>query len=125
MYKLSNTKGAAALTNNLMFSPYGTAVSHNGNDMSLYTTKGFTGQYTDPTSGLDYYVARYYDPVAGIFLSADTKEGNAQGMNSMFLPRRCHRRPGSLHSGRSGGRRRAGRRRAACRRGDRRDARLC
>lgn len=43
-----------------------------------------TGQYTDPTSGLDYYVSRYYDPVAGIFLSADTKEGNAQGSGSLL-----------------------------------------
>ena len=34
-----------------------------------------------PLTGLDYYVSRYYDPVAGVFLSADTKEGNAQGMN--------------------------------------------
>jgi len=45
------------------------------------TAKGYTGQYSDPLTGLDYYVSRYYDPVAGIFLSADTKEGNAQGMN--------------------------------------------
>jgi RHS repeat-associated protein len=37
--------------------------------MSAYTTKGFTGQYNDPTSGLDYYVSRYYDPVASVFLS--------------------------------------------------------
>jgi RHS repeat-associated protein len=48
---------------------------------SMGAARGFTGQYTDPTSGLDYYVSRYYDPVAGVFLSADTKEGNAQGMN--------------------------------------------
>ena len=45
------------------------------------TARGYTGQYSDPLTGLDYYVSRYYDPVAGIFLSADTKEGNAQGMN--------------------------------------------
>ena len=45
------------------------------------TAKGYTGQYSDPLTGLDYDVSRYYDPVAGIFLSADTKEGNAQGMN--------------------------------------------
>ncbi len=44
------------------------------------TNKGFTGQYADAT-GLDYYNARYYDPVAGVFLSADTVQGNAKGMN--------------------------------------------
>jgi RHS repeat-associated protein len=77
---ISNTQNSAALLANQVFSPYGTALSQNGN-FSQYTNKGFTGQYTDPTSGLDYYISRYYDPVAGIFLSADTKEGNAQGMN--------------------------------------------
>jgi len=35
----------------------------------------------DPLSGFDYYNARYYDPVAGVFLSADTVQGNMQGMN--------------------------------------------
>jgi RHS repeat-associated protein len=38
-------------------------------------------RYADTLTGLDYYVSRYYDPVVGIFLSADDKEGNAQGMN--------------------------------------------
>jgi RHS repeat-associated protein len=41
------------------------------------TAKGYTGQYADTLTGLDYYVSRYYDPVAGIFLSPDMKEGNA------------------------------------------------
>ena len=49
--------------------------------MSTYTTKGFTGQYADAVTGLDYYNARYYDPVAGVFLSADSVQGNMQGMN--------------------------------------------
>jgi hypothetical protein len=30
---------------------------------------------------LDYYGARFYDPVVGVFVSADTVQGNAQGMN--------------------------------------------
>ena len=30
---------------------------------------------------MDYYNARYYDPVAGVFLSADSAQGNGQGMN--------------------------------------------
>ena len=49
--------------------------------MPTYTTKGFTGQYADAVTGLDYYNARYYDPVAGVFLSADMVQGNMQGMN--------------------------------------------
>jgi RHS repeat-associated protein len=36
------------------------------------TDRGFTGQVADSTSGLDYYGARYYDPAAGQFTSADT-----------------------------------------------------
>ena len=59
------------LYGNLLYSANGT----------MGTTKGYTGQYSDPLTGLDYYISRYYDPVAGIFLSADVKEGNAQGMN--------------------------------------------
>jgi len=43
--------------------------------------KGFTSQYADAVTGLDYYNARYYDPVAGVFLSADSVQGNMQGMN--------------------------------------------
>ena len=49
--------------------------------MPTYTTKGFTGQYADSVTGLDYYNARYYDPVAGVFLSADMVQGKMQGMN--------------------------------------------
>ncbi len=32
-------------------------------------------------TGLDYFNARYYDPVTGQFLSADVVQGNAQGTN--------------------------------------------
>jgi RHS repeat-associated protein len=45
------------------------------------TAKGFTGQYADDLTGFDYYVARYYDPVVARFLSADTVQGNVQGMD--------------------------------------------
>jgi RHS repeat-associated protein len=45
------------------------------------TNKGFTGQYNDSLTGLDYYNARYYDPVVGVFLSADKVQGNPQGAN--------------------------------------------
>ncbi len=43
------------------------------------TFKGFTGQYEDTVSGLDYYNARYYDPVVGRFISADSVQGNFSG----------------------------------------------
>ena len=61
-----------------MYGPYGNARYSEG---AINTAKGFTGQYNDSLTGLDYYNARYYDPVAGVFLSADTVQGNMQGMN--------------------------------------------
>jgi len=78
---ISNTQNSATLLSNQVFAPYGKPLSQNGNTFNQYTNKGFTGQYNDPTSGLDYYVSRYYDPVSGVFLSADTTEGNLAGMN--------------------------------------------
>src|SRR5258708_35380134 len=74
----SNTAGAAALLGNQVYGPYGTQRYTSG---TMGTAKGFTGQYNDPFTGLDYYNARYYDPVVGVFLSADTVQGNPQGMN--------------------------------------------
>jgi RHS repeat-associated protein len=73
----SNTATTAALLGNQTYRPYGSQQYQSG---SLGTNKGFTGQYADAT-GLDYYNARYYDPVAGVFLSADTVQGNTKGMN--------------------------------------------
>jgi len=78
---ISNTQNSATLLSNQVFAPYGKPLSQNGTSLSQYTNKGFTGQYNDPTSGLDYYVSRYYDPVSGVFLSADTVAGNPFGMN--------------------------------------------
>ncbi|HEV8192612.1 MAG TPA: RHS repeat-associated core domain-containing protein [Ktedonobacterales bacterium] len=42
------------------------------------TCGGYTGQRTYGTTGLDYYHARYYDPVASQFTSADSQ---ADGLN--------------------------------------------
>jgi len=61
-----------------VFGPYGTVSYHAG---TLNTAKGFVGQYSDQLTGLDYFNARYYDPVAGVFLSADKVQGNVQGMD--------------------------------------------
>src|SRR5579885_3147562 len=71
------TAGSAAVQGNQLYGPYGTSRYSQG---SMGTNKGFTGQYADAT-GLDYYNARYYDPVIGRFLSADTVQGNGVGMD--------------------------------------------
>jgi len=73
----NNAAGGASVKGNQVFAPYGTGRYYKG---TINTLKGFTGQYNDG-SGLDYFNARYYDPVVGVFLSADSKQGNAQGMD--------------------------------------------
>ena len=52
-----------------LYTPYGAVRYQSGTMPGSY---GFTGQRADGTTGLDYYVARYYDPQAGQFTSADT-----------------------------------------------------
>ncbi len=74
----NTTTGSAAVQGNRTYDPYGHQRYQQG---SLGTAKGFTGQYNDTLTGLDYYGARYYDQKAGVFLSADSVQGNLQGMN--------------------------------------------
>ncbi|MEO6891177.1 MAG: RHS repeat-associated core domain-containing protein, partial [Ktedonobacteraceae bacterium] len=74
---ISAAAGSAAVTSNQVYSPYGAQRYRKG---AVPTDKGFTGQYLD-ASGLNYDHARYYDAVVGRFVSADIKQGNAQGMD--------------------------------------------
>lgn len=52
-----------------LFAPYGSVRFASGTMPSDY---GFTGQHTDTSDGLVYLGARYYDPTAAQFASADT-----------------------------------------------------
>jgi RHS repeat-associated protein len=54
-----------------LYTPYGTVRYTNG---SAPTSYAYTGQMADSATGLDYYHARYYDPVAQQFVSADTMQ---------------------------------------------------
>ena len=74
---ISATAGSAAVQGNQAYGPYGNTRYQAG---AMGTAKGFTGQYQDAT-GLDYYGARYYDPVVGRFVSADTVQGNGAGLD--------------------------------------------
>src|SRR6185312_5023072 len=60
---------AGNVTSQQLYTPYGNARYSSG---SSPTSIGYTGQRADGATGLDYYNARYYDPVAGQFVSADT-----------------------------------------------------
>src|SRR6266704_3301110 len=75
---ISATANTAAVQGNQVYSPYGSSRYQQG---SMGTAKGFTGQYNDSVSGLDYYGSRYYDPVVGRFLSADVLDSNLAGMD--------------------------------------------
>jgi RHS repeat-associated protein len=72
---ISNTAGSAQVLGNQLYGPYGNLRYTAG---TIGTTRGFTGQYTDALTGLDYYGARSYDPLVGRFISADEVEGNLQ-----------------------------------------------
>ncbi len=61
-----------------LYGPYGLSRYNTG---TLPTSIGFTGQRADSVTGLDYYNARYYDPGVGQFLSVDSVQGNARGMD--------------------------------------------
>jgi len=76
----NNVAGSATVIANQAYGPYGNQLYSAG---TMGTSKGFTGQYSDAT-GLDYYNARYYDPVVGQFISADhaTDNATAQGKDN-------------------------------------------
>lgn len=69
---------SSAVLGEQVYGPYGNRRYTTG---SMGTNQGYTGQTNDPLTGLDYYNARYYDPVVGVFLSADNVQGNVQGMD--------------------------------------------
>ncbi len=60
--------GSGNATASILYDPYGVTRYTNG---AMPGSRGFTNQHTDSTTGLDYYNARYYDAVAGAFVSAD------------------------------------------------------
>jgi RHS repeat-associated protein len=62
-----NSSGSATAAQ--LFAPYGSVRYSSG---TMPTPYGFTGQRSDAASGLDYYGARYYDPLAGQFTSGDS-----------------------------------------------------
>ena len=74
----SNTASSPVVLGTQIYGPYGNKRTSAG---TIGTAKGYTGQYNDDVTGLDYYNARYYDPVVGRFLSADSVQGNLSGMD--------------------------------------------
>ena len=56
-----------------LYTPYGSSRYSSG---TFPTDQGFTGYLADSATGLDYANARYYDPAAGQFGSADPTSGS-------------------------------------------------
>jgi RHS repeat-associated protein len=61
-----------------LYAPYGAVRYSQG---TVPTTYNYTGQRLDSETGLLYYGFRYYDPVVGQFVRADSVESNAGGMD--------------------------------------------
>ena len=68
--------GNGNVTAQQLYGPYGGVRYSSG---TMPTAKGYTGQYADAATGLDYYNARYYDAAIGQFASADSVD--AGGLN--------------------------------------------
>jgi RHS repeat-associated protein len=60
---------SGSATASLLYGPWGGTRYSTG---TMPTDYGFTGQHTDAATGLDDYNARYYDPTAKQFESADS-----------------------------------------------------
>ena len=64
---VAKTNGSGVVTERTRYEPYGATVAGSTNPTGI----GFTGHVNDPDTGLVYMQQRYYDPVAGRFLSVD------------------------------------------------------
>ena len=89
---VARSNGSGALISRTRFEPYGNVAA--GYNPVRPDSIGFTGHVNDANTGLTYMQQRYYDPVAGRFLSVDpvVTDGNsgsgfnryAYGNNSPF-----------------------------------------
>ncbi len=75
---MTDTSGASQLT----YKPYGEVNRMNSYGPDIFRYK-YTSQQDDQDTGLYYYNARYYDPVLGLFTSADnvTNATSSFGLN--------------------------------------------
>jgi RHS repeat-associated protein len=65
--RLTTSTSTGATVGTRRFDAYGTTAAESGPAPLL----GYTGQYTDNETGIQYLRARYYDPAVGQFLSSD------------------------------------------------------
>ncbi len=79
---VARTNGAGAVIERTRYEPYGAAWAGSTNPVGI----GFTGHVNDPDTGLVYMQQRYYDPIAGRFLSVDpiTTDSNTGGFFNRY-----------------------------------------
>ncbi len=80
---VARTNGTGALISRTRYEPYGKTAAGAEPGVSAGSI-GFTGHVNDPQTGLVYMQQRYYDPVAGRFLSVDpvtTSDKDGQSFN--------------------------------------------
>jgi RHS repeat-associated protein len=65
------TSSTGGIADSYTYTPYGALVS--GSSSTTGVLLGYAGQYTDPTTGLQYNQARWYDPATGQFMVIDPK----------------------------------------------------
>jgi RHS repeat-associated protein len=80
------TDEAASVVQRMDYEPYGALIENarSGNPAALRHT--YTGQESDGETGLMYYGARYYDPVVGMFVSADRLTRQRHGLQMFTFP---------------------------------------
>ncbi len=66
---VATTSGAGAVIGTAAYYPFGEISASSG---AFDTERGFTGQIADAGTGLNFYNARYQDPVLGRFISPDS-----------------------------------------------------
>ncbi|EMN00609.1 RHS repeat-associated core domain protein [Leptospira noguchii str. 2007001578] len=66
----------------MSYEPYGSIIRNDSYGPDIFRYK-FTGQIEDKESGLYYYKSRFYEPILGRFLQADSvlMPTNVNGMN--------------------------------------------
>lgn len=75
---VARSNSAGAVTERTRYEPYGATVAGSTNPTGI----GFTGHVNDADTALVYMQQRYYDPVAGRFLSVDPVTTNAKDGSS-------------------------------------------
>ncbi len=75
---VAETNASGVVTSSTRYEPYGTVY---GSSVAPVQGPGYTGHVRDVDTGLSYMQQRYYDPLAGRFLSVDPIEASAGSFN--------------------------------------------